>query len=508
MQPYELSLAEAADAIGSGQLSPVELTESVLARIEATEPLVNAYATVTADSAREQAAAAEREIAAGRRRGPLHGIPMALKDLIDTAGVVTASGSAVRAGRIPDRDAAVAARLKRAGAVLLGKAHTHEFAYGLTTPQTRNPWAPDRVPGGSSGGSAAAVAAGSATFALGTDTGGSIRVPAALTGAVGLKPTYGLVPREGVAALSWSLDHVGPITRTVRDAGLVLEAIAERGADSPGPEYGHGDREGRYGDGAGGHGDGGGGYGISVGGGLDGVRVGVPSDYFFDRVDPQVEAAVRTALDRMADLGARLVDVQIPLHRYIQAAQWGLMVPEATAYHAAQLGQAPELYGDDVRVLLEAGALLPAVDHIRAQRARTLMRREWHGLLEQVDLIAAPTAPATAAQVGQEAFGWPDGTAEAVADAYVRFCAPANITGLPALSLPVGFDRQGLPIGMQLIGRPYGEAALLGAAAAYEQEFGPAPRATVDAQAVDAQAVGAQVADAQVVDVRLAAKSS
>ncbi|MER7395332.1 amidase [Streptomyces sp. NPDC000151] len=472
MQPYELSLAEAADAIGGGHLSPVDLTESVLARIEATEPLVNAYAAVTADSAREQAGAAEREIAAGRRRGPLHGIPMALKDLIDTAGVVTASGSAVRAGRVPDRDAAVAARLKRAGAVLLGKAHTHEFAYGLTTPQTRNPWAPDRVPGGSSGGSAAAVAAGSATFALGTDTGGSIRVPAALTGAVGLKPTYGLVPREGVAALSWSLDHVGPITRTVRDAGLVLDAIAERGPDGHG--HGHG------------YGFGGDGYGIprGVGGGLDGVRVGVPSDYFFDRVDPQVEAAVRAALDRMADLGAHLVDVKIPLHRYVQAVQWGLMVPEATAYHAEQLGRAPELYGDDVRVLLEAGALLPAVDHIRAQRARTLMRREWEGLLGQVDLIAAPTVPATAAQAGQEAFVWPDGTAEAVADAYVRLCAPANITGLPALSLPVGLDLHGLPIGMQLIGRPYGEAALLGAAGAYEKECGPAPRAAVDAHLV------------------------
>ncbi|GAA0464867.1 amidase [Streptomyces olivaceiscleroticus] len=472
VQPYELSLAAAADAIGAGRLSPVELTDSVLARIEATEPVVSAYAARTAEVAREQAAAAAREIAAGRHRGPLHGIPMALKDLIDTAGVATASGSAVRAGRVPERDATVAARLKQAGAVLLGKAHTHEFAYGLTTPQTRNPWAPGRVPGGSSGGSAAAVAAGAAIFALGTDTGGSIRVPAALTGTVGLKPTYGTVPRDGVAALSWSLDHVGPITRTVRDAGLVLAAIADPGSDTP-PGYGsdgsngHGNRHGRGAHDATGEPD------------LRGVRVGVPADYFFDRVDPQVEAAVRTALDRMAALGATLVDVTIPLHRYLQAVHWGLMVPEATAYHATELGGAPELYGDEVRVLLEAGALLPAVDHIRAQRARTLMRREWERLLREVDLIAAPTVPATAALVGQQAFTWPDGTVEAVADAYVRFSSPANLTGLPALSLPVGADRDGLPIGMQLIGRPYGEAALLDAADAYERAFGPAPLADV-----------------------------
>ncbi|MEU7484628.1 amidase [Streptomyces sp. NPDC042319] len=465
MQPYELSLTEVAGAIGDRRLSPVELTDSLLARIEETEPLVSAYATVTAEPAREQAAAAEREIAAGRYRGPLHGIPMALKDLIDTAGVVTASGSAVRAGRVPERDATVTARLKQAGAVLLGKSHTHEFAYGLTTPQTRNPWAPDRVPGGSSGGSAAAVAAGSATFALGTDTGGSIRVPAALTGAVGLKPTYGTVPRDGVAALSWSLDHVGPITRTVRDAGLVLAAIAD-----PGP-----DGQGRGGNGGNGHSE----QRAHGEPDLRGVRVGVPVDYFFDHVDPQVEAAVRTALDRMAGLGATLVDVAVPLHRYIQAAHWGLMVPEATAYHATELGGAPELYGDDVRVLLEAGALLPAVDHLRAQQARTLMRREWEGLLRQVDLIAAPSVPATAASAGQQAFTWPDGTVEGVADAYVRFSSPANVTGLPALSLPVGADSAGLPIGMQLIGRPYGEAALLDAADAYERAFGPAPLADV-----------------------------
>ncbi|QHC23153.1 amidase [Streptomyces sp. GS7] len=460
MQPYEMSLTEASDAIASGSLSPVELTDSVLARLEATEPLHHAYATVTADAARAQAAAAEREIAAGRRRGPLHGIPMALKDLIDTAGVETASGSAVDAGRIPDRDAIVAARLGQAGAVLLGKAHTHEFAYGLTTPQTRNPWAPDRTAGGSSGGSAAAVAAGAATFALGTDTGGSIRVPAALTGVVGLKPTYDLVPREGVTPLSWSLDHVGPLTRTVHDARLVLDAIATRAADGAGSGPGSASRPPT-------------GHRPQDHDRLDGLRIGVPTAYYFDRVDPGVEAAVRAALDHMAGLGAHLVDVQIPLPDAVQATHWALMVPEATAYHAPRLRAAPERYGADVRVLLEAGALLPAVDHIRAQQARTLMRRQWAQLLREVDLVAAPTVPATAARSDQESFTWPDGTTEAVADAYVRLCAPANITGLPALSLPVGVDHDGLPIGMQLIGRPFGETALLDAASTYERTCAP-----------------------------------
>uniref|UniRef100_UPI0034DF453E amidase n=1 Tax=Streptomyces sp. PU-14G TaxID=2800808 RepID=UPI0034DF453E len=231
MRAHELSLAAAAEAIRTRRLSPVELTEAVLDRLDHTEPLVGAYATVTAERALRTAHEAEREIAAGRLRGPLHGVPMGVKDLIDVAGVPTGAGSRVRAGHRAGSDSAVAARLAAAGAVLVGKTHTHEFAYGLTTPQTRNAWNRERVAGGSSGGSAVAVAAGSATFALGTDTGGSIRVPAALNGVVGLKPTYGLVPRTGVTPLSWSLDHVGPVTRTVEDAGLVLAALAGPDAD-------------------------------------------------------------------------------------------------------------------------------------------------------------------------------------------------------------------------------------------------------------------------------------
>lgn len=453
MRPYELSLTEAARAIEGRALSPVELTDSVLERIEATEPHLGAYVAVFADAVREAAAGAEREIAAGRYLGPLHGVPMGLKDLVDAAGRPTTASSRVRAHHTAARDSTVARRLREAGALLLGKTHTHEFAYGLTTPQTRNAWASDRVAGGSSGGSAVAVAAGGATFALGTDTGGSIRVPAALNGVVGLKPTYGLVSRHGVTPLSWSLDHVGPLTRTVPDAALVLDALAGYDPDDPASLYGGGPTPLDP---------------ARAAGGLTGLRVGVPRNYYFTHVEPEVEASVRAAVDRLAALGARLVDVDIPMSAYVQAVQWDLMVPEATAYHEDTLRTVPELYGDDVRVLLAAGQHVPASAYLRAQRARTLMRQEWGRLFDRVDVIAAPTVPSTAAPSDLPTTRWPDGTEETVSDSYLRLSAPANITGLPSLSLPVGRDSAGLPIGMQLIGRPLGEATLLHAGGAYE----------------------------------------
>ncbi|MGC5039590.1 amidase [Streptomyces sp. DT190] len=469
MQPYELTLAAAAEAIRTRRLSPVELLESVLERAARVEPHLGAYAAVYAEPARRAARQAADDIAAGRHRGPLHGIPMGLKDLIDVAGLPTAAGSAVRAGHRAREDSTVAARLSAAGAVLVGKTHTHEFAYGLITPQTRNAWHGDRVAGGSSGGSAVAVAAGTATFAVGTDTGGSVRVPAALNGVVGLKPTYDLVPRHGVTALSWSLDHVGPLTRTVEDAALVLDALtghetgdpaaaaAPRASHRPGP-----------------------------GGDLTGLRIGVPRTYYFDHVDAEVETAVRRAIGRLRELGARPVEVDIPMTRYVQATQWGLMVPEATAGHEATLRTVPGLYQADVRVLLEAGALLSAADYLRAQRARTLMRREWTRLLEDVDVVAAPTVPTTAVRTGQETVTWADGTVEGVADAYVRLSAPANITGVPSLSVPVGQDPAGLPIAVQLLGRPFSESLLLRVGHAYERTLparplapaAPAPDAT------------------------------
>ncbi|MFJ8622073.1 amidase [Kitasatospora sp. NPDC093550] len=462
MQPFELSLTAAAAAVQARKLSPVELVDSVLDRIERVEPQLGAYVTVAAEQARGAAREAEREVAQGRYRGPLHGVPMGLKDLIDVAGVATTASSRVRADHRATADSTVAARLTAAGAVLLGKTHTHEFAFGLTTPQTRNAWDRGRVAGGSSGGSAVAVASGAATFALGTDTGGSIRVPAALNGVVGLKPTYGLVPRHGVTSLSWSLDHVGPITRTVEDAALVLNALAGHdprdpaSLSPPATDYRPG-----------------------AGTDLTGLRIGVPRTYYFDHVDARVQAAVRHAIGELEALGARLVEIDVPMTRYIQATQWGLMVPEASAYHEGSLRTVPELYQDDVRILLEAGELMSAGDYLRAQRSRTLMRAGWARVLEEVDVIAAPSVPMTAVGAGEETVSWPDGTVESVSDAYVRLSAPANITGLPALSVPVGHDPAGLPIGMQLLARPLGEPTLLRVGHAYERTQSTRGLATV-----------------------------
>lgn len=450
MQPFELSLTEASRAVRARELSPVELTESVLARIAAVEGRLGAYVTVAADAALAAAVRAEREISGSGPRGPLHGIPMALKDLIDVEGMPTTASSRVRAGHVAERDSRVAERLGAAGAVLLGKTHTHEFAYGLTTPQTHNAWDRSRVAGGSSGGSAVAVAAGGATFAMGTDTGGSIRVPAALNGVVGLKPTYGLVPRTGVTSLSWSLDHVGPLTRTVQDAALVLSATV--GHDPLDPASAAGPMLDPFPEGD-----------------LRGLRVGVPRNHYFDRVTPDVEESVRGAIERLAELGAELVDVEIPMARYLQAVQWGLMVPEATAYHERSLRATPDLYAADVRILLEAGELTSAGDYLRAQRARTMMRDAWARMFDAIDVLAAPTVPMTAAEAGQEAVEWADGTTESVSDSYVRLCAPANITGVPALTLPVGQDRAGLPIGMQLMARPFHDATVLRVGRVYEE---------------------------------------
>jgi aspartyl-tRNA(Asn)/glutamyl-tRNA(Gln) amidotransferase subunit A len=451
MEPYELDLSEAAEQIEARRLSPVELVESVLARIESVEPVIGAFTCVTGDLAVDAAKEAAREIAGGDYRGPLHGVPVGIKDLYDTAGVASTSSSKVRAGRVPDTDAVAVQRLRRAGMVMVGKTHTHEFAYGAITPTTRNPWDTSRIPGGSSGGSAAAVAAGVCTVAMGTDTAGSIRIPASLCGTVGLKPTYGRVSRRGVASLSWSLDHVGPLTRNVRDAALALGAVAGYDrrdpacVDVPVPDY-TADLD----------------LGIAT------LCVGVPTNYYFDRVSADVESAVRRAAAVLEEQGAQLREVTIPYGDAVLPAEWGILMPEASAYHQQALREDPDLYEPDVRLSLEAGEFILATDYIKALRVRTLMQQAWADVFAGVDVVVAPCMPVAAPAAGATAVDWPDGTSEDITTALVRQTSPGNLTGLPTLSVPVGFDDAGLPLGMQIIGRPFDEATVLRVGQAYE----------------------------------------
>ena len=451
MEAYALTVTEASALIAGGDLSPVELTESVLARIDQAEPYLNAFVEVTADLALAAAKLAEEEITAGEYRGPLHGIPLGVKDLYETAGIATTSSSKVRADYVPDTDSTVVDKLTGAGMVMVGKTHTHEFALGGITPTTRNPWDTRHIPGGSSGGSGAAVASGECLVGLGSDTGGSIRMPAALCGTVGLKPTYGLVSRRGVASLSWSLDHVGPLTRTVRDAALVLDAIvgyeradpaslAVEPADYAASLDAVADRD------------------------LAGVTVGVPRNFFFTDVDDEVDAAVRSAIGELESRGAQLVEVTIPMAEYISAAAQLIVRAEAAAYHRRMMRSRGDLYTEQVRRGILAGEMVLATDYIDALRVRTLVQREWSEMVLGlgVDVIAAPPA-----ELGSRT--WPSGVVEELGRAVGRYSAPANLMGLPGLSVPVGLTSEGLPIGMQLMGRPFGERAVLRVGQAYEQ---------------------------------------
>jgi aspartyl-tRNA(Asn)/glutamyl-tRNA(Gln) amidotransferase subunit A len=451
MEPYELTLSAAAAEIRAGRLSPVELTDSVLDRIEATQDTLNAFACVTADLARNAADAATREIDAGRYRGPLHGIPLGVKDLYDTAGVPSTSSSKVRASHVPDTDAVAVERLLTAGMVMVGKTHTHEFAYGVITPMTRNPWDPRHITGGSSGGSAAAVASGACMVGLGSDTAGSIRIPASLCGTVGFKPSYGRVSRRGVASLAWSLDHVGPLTRQVRDCALVLNTIAgcdrldPACVDVPVPDYTAGLDE-----------------------GIAGLRIGVPINYFFDHVRDDVAAAVRHAIGVLQDLGAQVREVTVPYADAVVAAEFGILLPEASAYHQEWLRDKADLYDPDVRLFLEVGEFVLATDYIKALRVRTLIQQGWAVMFDDIDVLVTPCTPLAAPMVGTADIVWPDGMAEMIVAALPRLTVPGNVTGLPALSMPVGFDGAGLPLGMQVMGRPFDETTVLRVGQAYE----------------------------------------
>ncbi|MDQ3791376.1 MAG: amidase family protein [Actinomycetota bacterium] len=449
--PARLTVAEASRLIRDGELSPVELTGDVLERIEAIDPRLEAYVSIFHDEALAAASRAEEEIAASGARGPLHGIPVAIKDLYDLGGKPTLAGSRVREGHVADADSAVVERLRGAGAVFVGKTVTHEFGTGVTSPPTRNPWDLDRVPGGSSGGSGAAVAADLCLMATGTDTAGSIRIPAAANGVVGLKPTFGRVSRRGIVPLGWSLDHAGPLTKTVLDASLVLNAMA--GYDPADPssvdEPVHDLTDG-------------------IEGGVAGLRVGVARNWFADHVEAYVEEARREAARVLEGLGASVEEVEVPhLERRAMKIHSVILSAEASAYHQPTLRSSPELYGRGTRAFLEAGQLVAAATYLNAQRARELVRQGFRQASSACDVILAPALPATAGEFGARKVRVNE-MEEDVTSAYIRLSIPANLSGLPALSLPCGFQA-GLPLGLQILGRPFDERTVLRVGHAYER---------------------------------------
>jgi aspartyl-tRNA(Asn)/glutamyl-tRNA(Gln) amidotransferase subunit A len=446
------SLAEAAEAVKGGAVSPVELTRACLERIDRVDRVVRAFVSLDPEGAMEAARAAEREVRAGRYRGPLHGIPIGIKDNYDTVGVPTRNGSQVFADRMPGRDATAWVRLREAGAVLLGKTTMSEAAWGVDFPPVRNPWDVGRNPGLSSGGSGAAVAAGLCYMAMGSDTGGSIRIPAGLSGVVGLKPTYGRAPRTGVMPHTWSLDHVGPLTRRVEDAALTLGVIAGHDPSDPGSaDLPVGD------------------YSGGLKRGLRGLRVGVPREHFWDRTEGRVEPVVRQALRDLEAAGARVEEVSIP---HMAGALGAILVTEmasVTAWHDRYLRQPDRRagYTPEVRSLLDAGKLVFATDFLKAQRLRRVLVDEVRAAFRGVDALATPTLPLCAWEVAQshvQIAGQP----EHVLHACWRFTYPWNLTGLPALSVPCGFA-DGLPVGLQLVGRPFDEATVLRVGHGYQE---------------------------------------
>ncbi len=449
-----LTIREAATLLKKKNLSPVDLTQAHLDHIDAVDGRLHAFFTLMADNALADAHAAEAEIQKGNYRGPLHGIPVAHKDQYDVAGVRTTARARGAGAGIPSRDAGAVRRLKEAGTVLLGKLAMQGLLIGgpesFSPEPARNPWNLERIPGGSSSGSGASVAAGLCMGSLGEDTAGSIRGPASMCGVVGLVPTYGRVTRQGLAPLSWSLDHCGPLTRTVEDTALILQTIAGHDPNDPFsstvpvPSYTDGLDQ-----------------------GIKGMRVGVVNEYFYNTGTPgsnETMSTVRKALSALEELGASVQDVQLPDLDYVSMATLVLWFTEGYAYHRKSLQQQPEIFGEPLRHYLYAGALFSGADYTQALRVRRQVKREVDRLLTEVDVLIWPTLdepPPT--------FGEYDVLAT-VKRPSPR--APINFMGIPAISIPCGFTEDGLPIGMQIAGRSFDEPTLLRAAHTYEQAMG------------------------------------
>ena len=440
-----MGILEISAQLRSKSLSPVELTRECLARIEKLNGKLNAFVAVTADSALQEARTAETEIQQGRWRGPLHGIPIGLKDLIDTAGVRTTAASAVLKDRVPKRDADVVTRLKAAGAIILGKHNLHEFAYGGSSlisyfGPMHNPWNIGHITGGSSGGSAAAVAAGMCYAAIGTDTAGSIREPAALCGVVGLKPSFGRVSARGVIPLSASLDHVGPLVTSAADAAAVFDAIADEHPE-PVPGIGHEQRRPS---------------------GSRALRVGVPRAYFFDDLDPEVASVVEQALSTLKGMVAEVRDVSLEVN-----TDRSLQTAESYAYHAERVTKCPELYDPETLRRIRTGEKFTAEDRLRLSEELAKERRRIGSVFEQVDVLITPTVPIPAPAMS--ALKEKPDMLRPTELQILRNTRPFNVWGLPAISIPCGFTRSGLPIGMQIAATHWGDSLVLSLAHAYEQ---------------------------------------
>ncbi len=448
----DLTITRLAPLLRRRRLSPVDLTRFMLDRIARLQPSLNAFITVTADSALTQAKRAERQIARGEYRGPLHGIPVSLKDLFYTRGIRTTAGSKILKRFVPGTNAPVVDRLLEAGAILMGKTGLHEFAFGATNVNphygpVHNPWNPDRISGGSSGGSAAGVVAALSLASLGTDTGGSIRIPAAACGCVGLKPSYGLLPTDGVIPLAGSLDHVGPLCRCVEDAAIMLEILT-------GARSGRRNTESRP--------------SRQLRAGIKGIRIGVPKQYFFERLQIDVCRGVLEAVSCLERLGARVAPVHLRGMNETAELAAQITVGEALAYHWDWLQKRPGDYGADVRGRLEESRDQPTVVYLRAQARRETYRRRLIEAMADVDVMVAPTLPITASPIGQDDV--PIGRShENVRLALLRLTRPGNLSGLPAVSVPCGFSADGLPIGLQLMGHPLGEVTVLRVAHAFEE---------------------------------------
>jgi aspartyl-tRNA(Asn)/glutamyl-tRNA(Gln) amidotransferase subunit A len=443
--PSNMDIVQASRLIRSGDLSPTDTVRSYLEQIEKINPRLNAYITVMKELALERAEFLEAELANGKWRGPLHGMPIALKDNIDTVGVRTTAASAVYQDRVPDEDAEVVRRLEGAGAIILGKLNMHEFAYGASSAisyfgPVRNPWDPDRIPGGSSGGSGAAVAARMCVAALGTDTGGSIRTPAAHCGIVGLKPTYGLTSIRGIIPLGVSQDHVGPMCRTVADAALMLQAMV--GYDPRDVASIKADNED---------------YSSALRRPTSALRIGIPRTMFYENVDAQILDAVERAITLLSKLTGSTKNVDLP-----PIPETGTTFVEAFEYHENLIEEKREMYGSLTLERILRGADVSATDFVAARHQLTLARKGIARVFDEVDLLVTPTVPHLPIRI-EDALKSPP------ARDLIRNNFPFNIYGIPAISIPCGFSRDGLPIGLQICGRALGEVDVLALAHAYEQ---------------------------------------